>query len=183
MFISFFILYIYSVTVLIKFNKQGFKMFPKFQNKTIILDSGSTRKDYRSYESFILNYLDEKNLLSFKLSSKELFKVIPDNTLVSIYKKIKKNYNKPTFVEFMLLEYFDKYKINLKKLASVPKSRKTTRKKEDKFLVNERVKKFRKKTKKVSFQCLISSDLKKRLVKIKKEKNLTYEQLLEYLAN
>ena len=54
--------------------------------------------------------------------------------------------------------------------------------KEDKENIKKRVKRFRSKTKKISFQCLISEKLKSKLLKIKKEKNLTYEQLLEYLV-
>ena len=158
-------------------------MFPKFDNKMLVTPGGGLRSEYRTYESYILNYLDDKNLLSFKLTTKELFKVIPNNTLVSIYKKIKKNPNKPDFVEDILLENFDKYKVKFVKFKSVPKKRKISRKKEDNEAVKERVKRFRNKTKKVTFQCLISSDLKKQLFKIKKEKNFTYEQLLQYLVN
>ena len=153
-------------------------MFPKYERKFVPLPNGNLRSEYRTYESYILNYLDEKNLLSFKSSVRELFKVIPDNTLSALYKKIKKFLHIPSAVEEILLEYFDKYNINPSSLNSVPKTRKSTRKKEDKSLVNARVRKFREKTKKVSFQCLISPDLKKRLMKLKKDKNLTYEKLL-----
>jgi len=158
-------------------------MFPKYDNKMLITSGGGMRSEYRTYESYILNYLDEKNLLSFKLTTKELFRVIPNNTLVSIYKKIKKNPNKPDFVEDILLENFDKYKVKFVKFKSVPKKRKIARKKENKDTVNSRVKRFRNKTKKLTFQCLINPDLQKQLLKNKKEKNFTYEQLLQYLVN
>ena len=50
-------------------------------------------KKYRSYEIEILNYFDEKNLRQYKEYLLKLFVILPDNSLVSIYKKIKKNYN------------------------------------------------------------------------------------------
>jgi len=150
-------------------------MFPKHERKFVSLPNGNLRSDYRTYESYVLNYLDEKNLLNFKSSARKLFKVIPDNTLSALYRKIKKNLHIPAASEEILLEYFEKYNIDFN---SLPKTRKTTRKKEDKSLVNARVRKFREKTEKVSFQCLISPDLKKRLIKLKKDKNLTYEKLL-----
>ena len=153
-------------------------MFPKFQNKYITTPSGLFRKEYRSYQSYILQYLEEKQLLNFKATVRQLFKVIPDNSLVAIYKKIKKNYNKPSFIEEILLEYFDKFNVNFVSSKSVPLTRKNRRLKENKLTVNERVRKYRKNTKKVSFQCMISKELKKELMQIKKEKNITYEQLL-----
>lgn len=153
-------------------------MFPKFENKKILLSNGSLLSEYRSYESYILQYLDEKQLLNFKATVRQLFKVIPDNSLVAIYKKIKKNYNKPSFIEEILLEYFDKFNVNFVSSRPVPLTRKNRRLKENKLTVNERVRKYRKNTKKVSFQCMISKELKKELMQIKKEKNITYEQLL-----
>ena len=47
-------------------------------------------KKYRSYEIEILNYFDEKNLRQYKEYLLKLFVILPDNSLVSIYKKIKK---------------------------------------------------------------------------------------------
>ena len=108
---------------------------------------------------------------------KKLFVILPDNSLVSIYKKIKKNYNKPSFAEHIVTDYFIKYDI-----PYWLKTKSEYRKKEDKENVKKRVKRFREKTKKLSFQCLISEKLKSKLLKIKKEKNLTYEQLLEDLV-
>ena len=146
------------------------------KNQLNLLKSDVIKAGYRSYESDILNYFEEKNLRQYKEPLKKLFVILPDNSLVSIYKKIKKNYNKPSFAEHIVIDYFIKYNISY----SI-KTRSENRKKEDKEKVNIRVKRFRKKTKKVSFQCLISEKLKSKLLKIKKEKNLTYEQLLEYL--
>ncbi len=143
----------------------------------MILVGNTYRKEYRTYESYILNYFEEKNLRNYKEPLRKLFRVIPDNSLVSIYKKIKKNYNKPAFVEDFIHYYFYE-----KKISFDIKTRKEKRKKEDKEKVKNRVKKFRETTKKISFQCLINSDLKKELDKIKKDKNFTYEQLLEYLV-
>lgn len=134
-------------------------------------------KKPRSYEIEILNYFDEKNLRQYKEHLLKLFVILPDNSLVSIYKKIKKNYNKPSFAELIVTDYFIKYDI-----PYWLKIKKEYRKKEDKEKVKIRVKRFREKTKKVSFQCLISEKLKSKLLKIKKEKNLTYEQLLEDLV-
>jgi hypothetical protein len=134
-------------------------------------------KKYRSYEIEILNYFDEKNLRQYKEYLLKLFVILPDNSLVSIYKKIKKNYNKPSFAERIITDYFIKYDI-----PYWLKTKSEYRKKEDKENVKKRVKRFREKTKKVSFQCLISEKLKSKLLKIKKEKNLTYEQLLEDLV-
>ena len=134
-------------------------------------------KKYRSYEIEILNYFDEKNLRQYKEYLLKLFVILPDNSLVSIYKKIKKNYNKPSFAEHIITDYFIKYDI-----PYWLKTKSEYRKKEDKENVKKRVKRFREKTKKVSFQCLISEKLKSKLLKIKKEKNLTYEQLLEDLV-
>ncbi len=134
-------------------------------------------KKYRSYEIEILNYFDEKNLRQYKEYLLKLFVILPDNSLVFIYKKIKKNYNKPSFAEHIITDYFIKYDI-----PYWLKTKSEYRKKEDKENVKKRVKRFREKTKKVSFQCLISEKLKSKLLKIKKEKNLTYEQLLEDLV-
>ena len=134
-------------------------------------------KKYRSYEIEILNYFDEKNLRQYKEYLLKLFVILPDNSLVSIYKKIKKNYNKPSFAEHIITDYFIKYDI-----PYWLKTKSEYRKKEDKENVKKRVKRFREKTKKVSFQCLISEKLKSKLLKIKKEKNLTYVQLLEDLV-
>ena len=134
-------------------------------------------KKYRSYEIEILNYFDEKNLRQYKEYILKLFVILPDNSLVFIYKKIKKNYNKPSFAEHIITDYFIKYDI-----PYWLKTKSEYRKKEDKENVKKRVKRFREKTKKVSFQCLISEKLKSKLLKIKKEKNLTYEQLLEDLV-
>ncbi len=134
-------------------------------------------KKYRSYEIEILNYFDEKNLRQYKEYLLKLFVILPDNSLVFIYKKIKKNYNKPSFAEHIITDYFIKYDI-----PYLLKTKSEYRKKEDKENVKKRVKRFREKTKKVSFQCLISEKLKSKLLKIKKEKNLTYEQLLEDLV-
>lgn len=68
-------------------------------------------KKYRSYEIEILNYFDEKNLRQYKEYLLKLFVILPDNSLVSIYKKIKKNYNKPSFAEHIITDYFIKYDI------------------------------------------------------------------------
>lgn len=147
------------------------------KNQLNLLKSDVIKAGYRSYESDILNYFEEKNLRQYKEPLKKLFVILPDNSLVSIYKKIKKNYNKPSFAEHIITDYFIKYNISYSL-----KTRSENRKKEDKEKVKIRVKRFRKKTKKVSFQCLISEKLKSKLLKIKKEKNLTYEQLLEDLV-
>ncbi len=146
------------------------------KNQLNLLKSDVIKAGYRSYESDILNYFEEKNLRQYKEPLKKLFVILPDNSLVSIYKKIKKNYNKPSFAEHIVIDYFIKYNISYSL-----KTRSENRKKEDKEKVKIGVKRFRKQTKKVSFQCLISEKLKSKLLKIKKEKNLTYEQLLEYL--
>ena len=134
-------------------------------------------KKYRSYEIEILNYFDEKNLRQYKEYLQKLFIILPDNSLVFIYKNIKKNYNKPSFAEHIITDYFIKYDI-----PYWLKTKREYRKKENKENVKIRVKRFREKTEKVSFQCLISKKLKLKLLKIKKEKNLTYEQLLEDLV-
>lgn len=147
------------------------------KNQLDLLKSDVIKAGYRSYESDILNYFDEKNLRQYKEPLKKLFVILPNNSLVAIYKKIKKNYNKPSFVENIVTDYFIKYDI-----PYWLKTKSEYRKKEDKEKVKIRVKRFRKKTKKVSFQCLISEKLKSKLLKIKKEKNLTYEQLLEDLV-
>lgn len=147
------------------------------KNQLNLLKSDVIKAGYRSYESDILNYFEEKNLRQYKEPLKKLFVILPDNSLVSIYKKIKKNYNKPSFAEHIVIDYFTKYNISYSL-----KTRSENRKKEDKEKVKIRVKRFRKKTKKISFQCLISEKLKSKLLKIKKEKNLTYEQLLEDLV-
>ena len=146
------------------------------KNQLNLLKSDVIKAGYRSYESDILNYFEEKNLRQYKEPLKKLFVILPDNSLVSIYKKIKKNYNKPSFAEHIITDYFIKHNISY-----YLKTRSENRKKEDKENVKKRVKRFRSKTKKISFQCLISEKLKSKLLKIKKEKNLTYEQLLEYL--
>lgn len=147
------------------------------KNQLNLLKSDVIKAGYRSYESDILNYFEEKNLRQYKEPLKKLFVILPNNSLVAIYKKIKKNYNKPSFVENIVTDYFIKYDISYSL-----KTKREYRKKEDKEKVKIRVKRFRKKTKKVSFQCLISEKLKSKLLKIKKEKNLTYEQLLEDLV-
>ena len=147
------------------------------KNQLNLLKSDAIKAGYRSYESDILNYFDEKNLRQYKEPLKKLFVILPDNSLVAIYKKIKKNYNKPSFIEFIVIDYFKKYNISYSL-----KTRSETRKKENKEAIKKRVKKYRANTKKVSFQCLISEKLKSKLLKIKKEKNLTYEQLLEDLV-
>lgn len=141
----------------------------------------SVSLEERSFEKYIIDYLDSKQLSTFKKTIHFLFAVLPDNSLVSITKKIKNNYNKPSYVEDILLEYYDKYNISLR--VPLPLKKKIKRKKELSCSVNDRVKKFRSNTKKVPFQCLISKDLKTSLDIIKKNKNFTYEQLLKYLVS
>jgi hypothetical protein len=127
----------------------------------------------RSYESYIINYFEEKNLRQYKKYLIELFKVLPNNSLVSIYKKIKKNHKKPSFAEWIVTDYFINYNINYNL-----KTKKEYRKKEDPQKVSQRVNKYRSTTNKVSFQCMISKELKKKLEELKKDNNITFEQLL-----
>ena len=81
------------------------------KNQLNLLKSDVIKAGYRSYESDILNYFEEKNLRQYKEPLKKLFVILPDNSLVSIYKKIKKNYNKPSFAEHIVTDYFIKYDI------------------------------------------------------------------------
>ena len=127
----------------------------------------------RSYEIDILNYFDEKNLRQYKEPLRKLFIILPDNSLVSIYKKIKKNSNKPSFAEHIVTDYFIKYDI-----PYFLKTKSETRKKENKENIKKRVKKYRANTKKVNFQVMISPELKNKMKKYCFDNGCTYEQML-----
>ena len=127
----------------------------------------------RSYEIDILNYFDEKNLRQYKEHLRKLFIILPDNSLVSIYKKIKKNSNKPSFAEHIVTDYFIKYDI-----PYFLKTKSETRKKENKENIKKRVKKYRANTKKVNFQVMISLELKNKIKKYCFDNGCTYEQML-----
>ena len=127
----------------------------------------------RSYEIDILNYFEEKNLRQYKEPLRKLFIILPDNSLVSIYKKIKKNSNKPSFAEHIVTDYFIKYDI-----PYFLKTKSETRKKENKENIKKRVKKYRANTKKVNFQVMISLELKNKIKKYCFDNGCTYEQML-----
>ena len=127
----------------------------------------------RSYEIDILNEFDEKNLRQYKEPLRKLFIILPDNSLVSIYKKIKKNSNKPSFAEHIVTDYFIKYDI-----PYFLKTKSETRKKENKENIKKRVKKYRANTKKVNFQVMISLELKNKIKKYCFDNGCTYEQML-----
>lgn len=143
------------------------------KNQLNLLKSDVIKAGYRSYESDILNYFEEKNLRQYKEPLKKLFVILPDNSLVSIYKKIKKNYNKPSFAEHIVIDYFIKYNISYSL-----KTRSENRKKEDKENIKKRVKKYRANTKKVNFQVMISLELKNKIKKYCFDNGCTYEQML-----
>jgi hypothetical protein len=143
------------------------------KNQLNLLKSDVIKAGYRSYESDILNYFDEKNLRQYKEPLRKLFIILPDNSLVSIYKKIKKNSNKPSFAEHIVTDYFIKYDI-----PYFLKTKSETRKKENKENIKKRVKKYRANTKKVNFQVMISLELKNKIKKYCFDNGCTYEQML-----
>ena len=146
-------------------------MFPKYIPKYIRMPTG-IRREFRTYEIEILNILISKQMFKFKNKYIQLFRVLPDNSLVSIRREIKKKINLPDKIEDILNTYFNKYKIE------EPVKRKYLRKKEDSELVKLRVDKFRANTKKVSLQVLLKPDFKAKFDKRKNDLNLTTEQFI-----
>jgi hypothetical protein len=146
-------------------------MFPKYIPKYIRMPTG-IRREFRTYEIEILNILISKQMYKFKNKCIQLFRVLPDNSLVSIRREIKKKINLPDKIEDILNTYFNKYKIE------EPVKRKYLRKKEDSDLVKLRVDKFRANTKKVSLQVLLKPDFKAKFDKRKNDLNLTTEQFI-----
>lgn len=149
-------------------------MIPKYIPKYIPMPTG-IRREFRTYEIEILDILISKQMYKFKNKCIELFKVLPDNSLVFIRREIKKKINRPSRIEDILISYFNKYKIE------EPIKKKYLRKKEDSELVKLRVKKFRDSTKKSSLQVLLKTSFKAKFDKKKNDLNLTTEEFIEKL--
>lgn len=103
-------------------------------------------------------------------SLKKLFTLL-SNKCSTIKRKIKKA-NK-TKTEKVLISYYEKYEIEL-----IQPQGNINKKKEPKEIVKKRVKRFRSKSKKVSLQINISKDLKNKFDTIKRNENLTSEELI-----
>ena len=149
-------------------------MLPKYIPKYIRMPTG-IRREFRTYEIEILNILIDKQMYKFKNKCIELFRVLPDNSLVAIRKEIKKKINVPGKIEDLLLKYFDRYKIQ------EPIKRKYIRKKEDPQKDALRVKKYRTQENKTVLQINLKVSLKNKFDKLKKEQGMTSSQFLSYL--